>query len=144
MLGLHHGKCQLGSRYALARDYHTDYGRVESELSFHIWRQKAANAKGQKLQMMKGLFSGKLDKPGSSLMGSVTPAGCLEAHLGLLSCGGVCSFSFTRIAKRMNMLEGASRGQQHMHEEWCNGRSAQPGKIGCYPVVFHLAEEPKQ
>lgn len=57
MLGLHHGQCQLGSRYALARHHHTDYGWVESELSFHIWRQKAANAKGEKLQMMKGLFS---------------------------------------------------------------------------------------
>lgn len=99
MLGLHHGKCQLGSRYALAGHYHTDYGRVKSELSFHIWRQKAANAKGEKLQMMKGLFSGKLDKPGPSLIGSLTPTGCLEAHLGLLSCGEASQFLLHKDSK---------------------------------------------
>lgn len=141
MVGLHHGKCQLGSRYALARHYHTDYGRVKSELSFHIWRQKAANAKGEKLQMMKGLFSGKLDKPGPSLIGSLTPLqlAAWKPTLGFSPVGESRGFSFTRIAKRMHMLEGASRGQQHIHEEWFNGLSAQPGKIGCYPV-----EEPKE
>lgn len=49
--------------------------------------------------MMQGLFSGKMDQPGPSLIGSLTVAGCLEAHLGLLSCGGVSQFLLHKDSK---------------------------------------------
>lgn len=73
----------LGSQYAPARDYHADEVVWWSpELSFRLWRQEKSKAKEEKLQRMKGLFSGKVDKQGPSLIALLTSSGCLEAHLG--------------------------------------------------------------
>lgn len=92
----------LGSQYGPARDYHADLGSlVESELAFHVWRQAESNAKEGGSHRMKGLFPGRWVSKVALLTDLLTAT----------------SFSFTRIAKTMQMLEVASRGQQHIHYE---------------------------
>lgn len=93
----------LGSQYAPERDCHADLGSLmESELAFHVWRQAKSNSKEGGPQKMKGLFPGKVGEQGRSPTALLTSAR---------------SFSFTRIAKTMQMLEAAGRGQQHIHYE---------------------------
>jgi len=89
----------LESQYAPARDDHENLGSlVESGLSF--WKQAKSNAKEVGPRRMKGLF------PGRWVSKVCLPQPYFSQQ-----------FLLHKISKDNEMLEAASRGQQHIHYE---------------------------